>query len=253
MTDEPHPEHELPAEVTMASASVDGVLTPDELAQAQASTEVQALARSFTDLRSRLADISDLAADTARDAAIGAALAEFDTIHAAPAVGADVAPVVDIAAHRRWPARLLAAAAVVALLGVAGVAVFGGNGGDGGSKSSTALPEGRTQAGDVVGGAPQSTIGAINAAADPRLSITDPRQLHDLQPAATDRNGAQGPTSLPPSVDGKYAAVPCLGPHQIFLALIFYDGKPAIAVRDTVTGVTQAIDDQCHVLVEVRP
>ncbi len=40
---------------------------------------------------------------------------------------------------------------------------------------------------------------------------------------------------------------------QVFVADILYNGRTAIAARDTVTGVTQAIDEQCNVLAEAAP
>jgi hypothetical protein len=44
-----------------------------------------------------------------------------------------------------------------------------------------------------------------------------------------------------------------LGTHQVFVAEIVWKTTPAVVVRDTVTGVIQAIDDQCTVLAEATP
>jgi hypothetical protein len=41
--------------------------------------------------------------------------------------------------------------------------------------------------------------------------------------------------------------------QQVFIAEISWQGTPAAAVRDTVTGITQAIDPHCKVLVSVEP
>ena len=52
---------------------------------------------------------------------------------------------------------------------------------------------------------------------------------------------------------GGSSALQCLVDEQVFIADIVYNGRPAIAARDTVTGVTQAIDEQCNVLAEAAP
>lgn len=263
MTDHLHPDNEPSPEVTLASASVDGALTPDELTAALASSEVQALHATFAEVRTQLHDVPS-AADEVRETALAAALAEFDAMHtpalAAAAAFSATAPVIDLASRRRWPTRLLAVAAGVALVGIAGIAAFGNRGDD--AKDAGLAKESTAQISGVAGGAP-ATIGAINGAADARLPIEDPQQLRDLA----------SPTSTPmaaPSTDGSGTAdttvsaagdqtrssmlgSECLSDHQVLLAPITYQGTLGYAVRDTVTGVTQAIDEQCNVLVEVGP
>jgi hypothetical protein len=44
-----------------------------------------------------------------------------------------------------------------------------------------------------------------------------------------------------------------LSADQVVLGEISWQGTPAVAVRDTVTGVTEAIDQQCNVLATVEP
>ena len=67
-------------------------------------------------------------------------------------------------------------------------------------------------------------------------------------PEADDAGGAGGEMMANGS-----AALQCLTEDQVFVAAIVYAGTPAIAVRDTVTGVTQALDEQCNVLAEAAP
>lgn len=263
MTDHLHPESEPNAEALLASAFVDGVLTADEQAEVQGSAATQALARSFQQVRDSLAATREVVVDTTvRDTAIAAALAEFDALQAAeaaaPPAAAAVAPVIDLSSRRRWPSRVLTAAAAVALLGVAGVAAFG-NSDDAGTADDARMLDAEVMAGD---GAP-STIGAINGAASFAVPIDDPQQLLTLpMPEASttavptadtadeqsgDESAGGGDAKLPG------AARQCLTGNQVFLADIVFQGTPAIAVRDTVTGVTQAIDEQCNVLAEVAP
>ncbi|MDO8391411.1 MAG: hypothetical protein Q7V57_13085 [Actinomycetota bacterium] len=258
MTDHLHPEPEPTAGQLLASAFVDGVLTADEHAEVQAAAATQALAQSFLHVREVLADTRSVVIDDAvRESAITAALVEFDTLHAATtgsvAAAAPVAPVIDLAARRRWPTRVLTAAAAVALLGVAGVAAFGSDD-ESGTADDARTFDAEVMAGD---GAP-STIGAINGAASYAVPIDDPQQLLELpMPEATTADlPSDGTTDE--SAGGSDAKLPgpgwqCLSGNQVFLADIVYQGTPAIAARDTVTGVTQAIDEQCNVLVEVAP
>ena len=255
MTDHLHPDTEPTNEETLASAFVDDQVTPEEAALVQATSNIQAMALSYLTLRAELAD-TGTSEPAARDLAVNAALAEFDALAAVPTTATAV---VHLSTRRQWPTRVLAAAAAVAILGVAGVVVFGGN--DRNSQDNTASRSGDTavaaESQDVAGGAAPSTIGAINGSADYAAVIDTPQQLHDLAapPAATptalttDENATSAP------IDAKYTTPgsQCLSTTQVFLASIVYQGSPAIAARDTVTGVTQAIDEQCRVLVEVAP
>ena len=176
MTDHLHPETEPSAEALLASAFVDGVLTPAEQVELDQSPHAQALAQSFLEVRGALT--APLVVDgTVRDSAIAAALAEFDALRATPAVAAAAsAPVIDLASRRRWPTRVMTAAAAVVLLGVAGVAVFGGDD----SNDSTA-DDARTMSAEVMAGDDTaSTIGSITGAASYAVPITDQQQLLEL-------------------------------------------------------------------------
>jgi hypothetical protein len=281
MNDHLHPDPELnpvepnPAE-RLASAYVDGTATPDEQAQVLSTPEIQALAGSFTSLRADLADVPPAPA-TARDAAIAAALAEFDTLHApatpTPTAGtvADTprAPVISLDSRRRWPNRLMAAAAGLLVVGVVGVAALGTRGNDKGSDAGVTTEDQMRV--EVAGGgspadAPASTIGSIDAPASAAVMINNPQELLALSAAkmagdtlvsdtsakSSDTTGAVPNVESTGFVSSSPAAM-CLGPDQVFLADILYQGTPAVAALDTVSGMTQAIDGQCNVLAEVAP
>ena len=250
------PLHEL------ASAHLDGATSAEERAQVQSSAQLTDIVNTFTELRAQLAEVPPAGA-AVRDAGIAAALAAFDDLHstqlaATPAdagglPAAAMAPVVHLAARRRWPAFVMSAAAGLALLGIAGVAVFGGGSND--EASSATVAEAREMsataeaamdtmaAGDVP---PPPTIGNISAPGSVAMVIEAPEQLLGLPLPDADTQAA-------PEAYAKRAAFDCLSPTQVFLADILYLNELAIAARDTVTGVTVAITDDCRVLVAVGP
>ena len=271
-----HPEpseHEL-----MASLFVDGAADPAEAGQVSASTELSALAAVFETMRSTLADLPPSIVD-ARNTAVSAALAEFDAMQAAGAGGGHAesgrsaaaalgtAPnVIRLGSRRRFSARVLTAAAAVVGLGVVGIAAFGGRGGsdDQAATDATAASERAEIA--VAGGADEqqadqfvaSTIGAINSAADPVVAVNSPAQLGDFVDGQIALKTQAPDASMPDDADSSEVgmnspALRCLTDDQVFVADIIYAGAPAIAARDTVSGVTQAIDEQCNVLAEVAP
>ncbi|NMD25593.1 MAG: hypothetical protein GYA65_15580, partial [Actinobacteria bacterium] len=114
-------------------------------------------------------------------------------------------------------------------------------------------------------------VGAIIDTPEQLLTLQAP-PMGDAAPAATEFDqpdsssvntlAAEQPTSLDSTVDtaaakidGAFArpALACLNEQQQFLADIQYQGIFAIAARDMVTGVTQAITDDCVVLASVGP
>src|SRR5690349_16523638 len=107
-----------PAE--LASAYLDGDLPAEQRARVEASTELTGLVQAFRDVREQLADVAPADTDV-RDGAIAAALAEFDQL-ATNVPPEHTAPIVPLASRRRWPTRVMTAAAAVVMLGVAGVA-----------------------------------------------------------------------------------------------------------------------------------
>jgi len=108
----------------LASAYLDGALTSEERARAEADPEVMAAVDRLAELRRALAVVEP--ADPARrDAAIAAALHAFD---AEPAPRAPVTPL----ASRRFSGWLVSAAAAALVVAVVGgiIAVSGGGGDD---------------------------------------------------------------------------------------------------------------------------
>jgi hypothetical protein len=80
--------------------------------------------------------------------------------------------------------------------------------------------------------------------------------LPETTAAAAETTVSENTASSPADVEASsYArsALTCLTAQQVFLADIVYQGAYAIAARDTVTGMTSAIADDCTVLVTVEP
>ena len=259
----------------LASSHLDGDNSQDARAHVAATPQLQALVAAFESVRAQLADVSP-APIAAREAALAAALAAFDEQQVAPAASdADLepaasAPVISLASRRRWPSRVMGVAAAVAVLGVVGLGVTQ----LGGSSDSTSSADSAAKSEMAVGGggdevqiesaaesvpamAPPSTIGSINSAGSVATVINTPADLAALpSPAANDADPAAGVPEG--SIDQRIAsshgaAVACLSDTQVYLADIFYDGTFGIAARDTVTGVTSAIADDCTVLVSAAP
>ena len=270
LNDELNPQHEL------ASAYLDGVASPAERVQVEASTELQALVASFSTLRDQVSDVAPVASSI-RDAAFAAAFAEFDAPELEPAAAS--AAIIPLSSTRRWTRPLLSAAAAVLLVGAIGVAAKGGLSGNDSESSSMdtsakvaadAATEAQMTA-DSNAMSPAPTIGSIGGSADPALVIDTPEQLRSLASAtmadtvagspdttaAASENTASAETSSPPTAfevtTAARSALGCLTAQQVFLADIQYQGAFAIAARDTVTGVTSAITDDCTVLATVGP
>jgi hypothetical protein len=122
MTDLPDPSRLL------ASAALDDEVTPDERALIETSPELLAELETYRSLRTEMAAVEVPAA--AREAAIAAALAEFDATQpkAAPRpdegeVVTPIAPVVPLARRRRRQLGWLTGVAAAALIGVVAVGV----------------------------------------------------------------------------------------------------------------------------------
>ncbi len=269
--DELNPQHEL------ASAYLDAVASPSERAQVEASPELQAVVASFTAVRALVADVPTAAANN-RDAALAAAFAEFD--EPAQVSAAADAPIIPLSAKRRWVRPVLSVAAAVLLVGAIGVAVKGGLSGDDSNSSSASLdssakvaaPDAATESqmtADTMTAMVPSTIGSIGGGAQAALVIETPEQLQALGDTAMPAGGSSettaaasentasadtlpAPTALTGTADAR-PANGCLTSQQVFLADIQYQGAFAIAARDTVTGMTSAITDDCTVLASVGP
>ena len=271
LNDELNPQHEL------ASAYLDGVASPTERAQVEASPELQALVASFTAVRAQLADVAPVGSST-RDAAFAAAFAEFDAPAFEPAAAG--AAIIPLSSNRRWTRPVLSVAAAVLLVGAIGVAAKGGLSGNDSESSSmdtsakvASADEAATEAqmtAESIAWASASTIGSIDSSAETALVIDTPEQLLALSSttmadtvagspettAAASENTASAetlPLPTPTEVTSARTALDCLTAQQEFLADIQYQGAFAIAARDTVTGMTSAITDDCTVLATVGP
>ncbi len=239
------PEHEL------ASAYLDGDVTAVERARVEATPELRALVASMREASTMIAAVP-VVSEAVRNAAIASALGEFN--------------VVSLDSHRRWPNKVLAAAAAVVLLGVVGVSVLQNTSDD---KSETASREvepkfdANTADDAASAGVPETAGGEAVVSMTAPIVIDNPQQLLALTvpspPAADDGGGPTGSETTDAPADTQRVesynleALACMNDDQVFLADIYYQGALAIAVRDTVTGVTQAIDSNCTVLASVTP
>lgn len=213
-------------------------------------------------LTAALADTPPVSAD-AREAAISRALEVFDRMHTAPNV-------VAFPNRRRWY-RPVAAAAAVMLLGVVAVGALKGVGGSDQDMSSSGTVAVEASNAKTSGGATQdaaaATINAINAAAGVVVEISTDDQLRMMtlpEMVPVTDPGALATESMAPATTVQYPTgftfvatsfpFTCeLSAAQVVLGEISWQGTPAVAVRDTVTGVTEAIDQQCNVLATVEP
>lgn len=258
MNDDLHPD---PTDTELlASALVDGSATADEAGAIESSPDTDTLADEFRTVRALLADTPPAQAE-ARERAVAAALAVFDELSAdtslVAAAQASAAPVIRLADRRRWPTRVLAAAAAVVVVGVVGVTVFQSPSEDGSSATNATDMVRIEAASDQYA---EATIGAINAPATPAVAIHSPEELLALAEAKMAPTAADGSPATTVAGEatagmagGGSPARECLEGDQVFVADILYNGRAAIAARDTVTGVTQAIDEQCNVLAEATP
>ena len=259
------PERATP-EQALASTYLDGDVTAVERAQVDASPELLALVASMRDNAAMIAKVAAPSAAT-REAGVAAALAEFDA-RGAESNLAILLPV-SLASRRRWPTTVLTAAAAAVLVGVAAVSVLR-NTNDSKSESASHVTDNETtkraDPGDPAGGALPATAGdeIVLESVASALAINDPQDLltltppappiADTSPVADTTAGAGESTPSPQRIDSyNVDAIACMSDTQVFLADISYRGMLAIAVRDTVTGVTEAIDGNCTVLARVKP
>jgi hypothetical protein len=249
-------------EQELASAYLDGDATAGERARVDRSPELQAAVASLRH-NATLVAAAPPASSAVREAAIAAALAEFDSLHSSNSA---VSLPVSIASYRRWPTRVLAAAAAIVLVGVVGISVLRNTDEHKSESASLATDSKRAGTEDAVAGAQPATGNGqtVLAASVAAIEINDPQDLltltaptppsADSSPVA-DTTAIAGETSPSPTAFESYNvdALACMSDTQEFLADIYYRGTIAIAVRDTVTGVTEAIDSNCTVLARVNP
>ena len=274
-------DEELPFNDELASAYLDDELDPAERATASADPDVMATVESFARVRAALGDVAPVDG-SAKDDALAAALAEFDTRHVAATAAAPVATVTSLQSRRRAYRALTSVAAAVAILAIGVAAINGTRGND--SKASSAVEPNAAPAATISPGAADApslkvsadTVAAAGTAAAAAESIAAATAGGDASAGAT--------VAAPPEVDTKAALteyvqrlqnaapapqspsttaqtdsafgsppVPCLTSHQVVLGgPITVNGTLAYAIRDTSNGALQAIDaTDCAVLLEV--
>ncbi len=253
MTSETTPEQAL------ASAYLDGDVTTVERARVDGSPELLAVVATMRRTATMIAAVDSPRAAT-REASIAAALAEFDAL--------SNGSVVSLASRRRWPTAVLTAAAAVVLVGVVGTTVLRNTDDSNSDSASLATDTKRAEtvaAEDAVGGAqPTQAVDEVLQSVAPVLEIDDPQDLSSLalpapinattSPVADTTADAGETTAATERLDSyNVDALACMTSNQVFLADIYYRGTLAIAARDTVTGVTEAIDGNCTVLARVNP
>ncbi|MEQ1874118.1 MAG: hypothetical protein ABL953_10355 [Ilumatobacteraceae bacterium] len=249
---------DITPEQALASAYLDGDVTPGERARVDAAPELLAMVASMRHVATLVATVPAPAASM-RERGVAAALAEFDAV----AAGSNV---VSLASRRRFSNAVLSAAAAVVLLGVVAISVLSNNSSN--EKADSVSLETNTKvadpaaAEDAAGTADQSTgDGEVMVSLAAPIDIENRDQLAALtlpqppeagsSPADTTAAGNDVDTQRLESFNVE--AIACMSETQEFLADIYYQGMLAIAVRDTVTGVTEAIDSTCTVLASVAP
>ena len=273
-------DEQLPINDELASAYFDDALDPTERAAASADPEVMATVESFARVRAVLSDVAPVDS-SAKDAALSAALAEFDALHVAATAAAPVTTVTSLQSRRRAYRALTSAAAAVAILAIGIAAINAGRGTD--SKSSSAVERNATDSAGTA--APSAAAPKAATALGAAAGTAAPAAAETIAAASQTEDATAGATlAAPPPVDTKdalieYAAgiesaapspqsptttvpadtsfgsppVACLTSHQLVLGgPITVKGVLAYAVRDTSNGALQAIDAiNCAVLLEV--
>ncbi len=272
-------DEELPINDEMASAYLDDVLDPAARATASADPEVMSTVESFARVRAALGEIAPVAG-SAKNAALAAALAEFEILQAAPqAADAPAAAVTSLQSRRRTYRALTSVAAAVATLVIGIAAINSARGNDSSNSSAGRLDSAATDTISLSAEAPGLKVSADTAApgGTAAASAAGTRAASTAAGDATD-----SATSAPPQIDtraalAEYAAsiegiasptpraptatvsagnalgsapVPCLTSAQVLIGgPITVNGTPAYAVRNTATGALQAIDAaDCSVL-----
>ena len=281
---------DLPQSDELASAYLDGELDGSQRAAAAADPSVMAAVDSFTRVRAALGDVVTVDPG-AKDAAIAAALAEFDarTATASPvAAAATTAPVVSLQSRRHRAYRIATGAAAAAILVVVAIAAINSGGGSNNDAASSATeapalaasspelksadaateaapPEApvASDAGSAAGSDDATSVPIIDTeqalteyAATKEIAATTAAPAGAAAPAATsaaaDTVAAGSPSAQLTPAPGNFASVACLVPDQILLGAIVWQGTPAVAVRNTTTGALLVIaDTDCRVLEEV--
>jgi len=219
--------------ILRASAYLDGELSADEMARAEADPAVMAEVEALRALQVQLADV-DPPDDDTRERAIAAALDEFDLLHGAGAAAADSTPAPspdrppNVVPFRPRPAytRWLTAAAAVVGIGVLGAVIAGTQGGgddeqaDGGAATAAATAEETMR----IESAPmESDAAAEIAAAEATAGDEAPDEMFATTEATPESLGADTATAT--------ASEPAEG-----------GGEPVVTEPPVVTTTVPAVD-----------
>lgn len=223
----------------LASAYLDNEVTAAERALIESTPEILALVAVLGRVAAAHASVPT-AGHGARESAIAAALAEFDAHKG-------TSNVFSLSDRRRWPVRVLSAAAAAVLLGVIGITVLNSGSSNDDATTASLATEPKLEAStadEAVAAAPaEEAVGDVQVAFAEAVAVDDPQQLLSLSAVAESER----------SYSSNLDAMACMTTDQTFLADIYYQGLLAIAVRDMDTGVTEAIDGNCTVLARVAP
>ncbi|HEY0520380.1 MAG TPA: hypothetical protein VGC84_12875 [Ilumatobacteraceae bacterium] len=274
---------ELPPNTELASAYLDGEVDAGARAAVEATPGLSGVIDSFARVRAAVGDVPAVS-DNARNAAIDAALAHFDVMNSAgrPATASD-GKVLAMRSRRERIYRVVTGVAAALVVGFVAIsAVNSSHGSD--SKSSSAATIAPTAAASEastpqlkaavdVAGATAAGAGTAapaagsDSAAQTQIAAAEPRVIDSTTAlaefaASVEPRGPVGGTT--PSANtqaagnapapGAYGAVSCITSDQHVLGPIVYKGNVAFAVRNTSTGVLEAIDAaNCRVLDQVPP
>ncbi len=172
---------DLPQSAELASAYLDGELDGPDRAAAGADPSVMSAVDSFARVRAALGDVDPVDPAT-KNAAIAAALAEFDALRstsppAGEPAGAVVAPVVSLQSRRHRAFRLVTGAAAAAIVGVVAIGALNSSDGNDDSVSlATAAP----------------AIASAESAPELKSVAADAGAATEAAPAATEEASAGG-------------------------------------------------------------
>lgn len=240
---------EIGAEHLLANAYLDNELTARERERVEQSPEIRALVAPLRAVQDALADTFPIV--TRRETAISVALGEFDRLQLMTSELPAGGSVVALADRRRWPKAVLSAAAALLLVGIVGTAALRSSSD---SSSETASLDTTAKVADAASDTADdgATVAAAPAAAeDVSLALAEPIEI--VEPAQLLAIAADDEQMAERQMTYSSHFLACMRDGQLFLADISYRGTVAIAVRDTVTGETHAVDENCVVLASAKP
>jgi hypothetical protein len=246
----------------LASGYLDGTLTADERAQVEANPALLTRVEEFRSHRTVIGDIAHFPTaglETHRDAAVAAALSEFDRLGAAlpQPQGATI-----LGWTPRTTRRVMAIAAAVVAIGIVGISAVGSGSDDtnsiaypSASADAASAEAGVAKMSDTTGGdgggstetAPVATIGAINSPATAAITIDDAQQLRALVEQYDIPS-----TSFDAETAVSTAPTPCLDTNDRYLTDVIFRGSLGIAIM-AADGTARVLDASCAVILEVRP